>query len=93
MTRYGKHTGPDGRRLDRGSVLIAFSDDGLTWSDWQTVHEDTHLHDYPSIVSMGDDNEVIGKSFWVYYKYCFNDVLPEWDWYTNRWDRVLVTMD
>jgi len=26
-------------------------------------------------------------------KYCFNDVLPEWDWNTNRWDRVLVTMD
>ena len=93
VTRYGKHTGPDGARLEAGSVLIAFSRDGIHWTEWQTVHTDDHLHDYPSIVSMGDDNEVIGKSFWVYYKYCFNDVLPQWDWYTNRWDRVLVTMD
>lgn len=93
VTRHGKHTGPDGRRLDTGSILIAFSEDGITWSDWQTIHEDAHLHDYPSIVSTGDDNEVTGKSFWVYYKYCFNDVLPDWDWYTNRWDRVLVTLD
>jgi len=92
VTRHGKHTGPTGERLKAGSVLIAFSKDGLHWSDWQTVHTDSHLHDYPSIVSMGDDNEVVGRSFWVYYKYCFNDVLPDWDWYTNRWDRVLVTM-
>lgn len=93
VTRYGKHTGPDGLPMTRGSVLIAFSQDGITWSDWQTVHEDDHLHDYPSVISMGDDNEVLGKSFWVYYKYCCDHVLPEWHWYTNRWDRVLVTMD
>ena len=74
-------------------TMMTFSKDGITWDEWQTVHADDHLHDYPSIISMGDDNEVLGKSFWVYYKYCFNDVLPKWDWYTNRWDRVLVTMD
>jgi hypothetical protein len=93
VTRHGKHTGPDGSRLKTGEILISFSGDGIDWSEWQTVHADCHLHDYPSIVSMGDDNEVLGKSFWVYYKYCFNNVLPDWDWYTNRWDRVLVTMD
>jgi len=93
VTRHGKHTGPDGSRMDTGSILIAFSEDGLIWSDWQRVHTDNHLHDYPSIVSIGDDNEVLGRAFWVYYKYCFNDVLPDWDWYTNRWDRVLVTVD
>ena len=93
VTRYGKHTGPDGSRLKRGEIMISFSKDGINWNEWQTVHADDHLHDYPSIISMGDDNEVLGKSFWVYYKYCFNDVLPKWDWYTNRWDRALVTMD
>jgi hypothetical protein len=91
VTRYGK--APDGSRSNKGEVLISFSKDGINWDEWQTVHADDHLHDYPSIISMGDDNEVLGKSFWVYYKYCFNDVLPKWDWYTNRWDRVLVTMD
>ena len=93
VTRHGKHTGPDGRPLETGSILIAFSPDGIHWSDWQVVHSDNHLHDYPSIVSTGEDNEVVGKSFWVYYKYCFNDILPKWDWYTNRWDRVLVTLE
>lgn len=93
VTRHGKHTGADGSRMKTGSVQIAFSGDGIHWDDWRPVHADEHLHDYPSIVSMGDDNEVLGKSFWVYYKYCFDHVLPDWDWYTNRWDRVLVTMD
>ena len=92
ITRHGKHTGADGGRLPVGQVMIAFSKDGIEWSQWQTVHADNHLHDYPSIVSTGDDNGVIGKSFWVYYKYCFEHVLPDWHWYTNRWDRVLVTM-
>ncbi len=91
VTRYGKK--PDGAPTNTGSVLISFSKDGINWSDWQIVHEDNRLHDYPSIISMGDDNEVLGKSFWVYYKYCFDDVLPKWNWYKNRWDRVLVTME
>jgi len=93
VTQYGKHAGPDGTPWESGTVLISFSKDGINWSDWQIIHKDNHLHDYPSIISMGDNNEVIGKSFWVYYKYCFDHVLPKWDWYTNRWDRVLVTMD
>jgi hypothetical protein len=70
-----------------------WNESGINWSEWQIVHEDNHLHDYPSIVSTGDDNEVLGKSFWVYYKYCFDDILPKWNWYKNRWDRVLVTVE
>jgi len=65
VTRYGKQ--PDGAKSNKGEVLIAFSRDGINWSEWQVVHSDKHLHDYPSIVSTGDDNEVLGKSFWVYY--------------------------
>ncbi len=91
ITRYGKQ--PDGAPTNTGAVLISFSKDGIDWSDWQVVHEDNHLHDYPSIISMGDNNEVLGKSFWVYYKYCYDDILPDWNWYKNRWDRVLVTME
>jgi len=91
VARYGKQ--PDGAKSNQGQVLIAFSRDGINWSEWRVVHSDERLHDYPSIVSTGDDNEVLGKCFWIYYKYCFNDVLPEWDWYTNRWERVLVTID
>jgi len=92
VTRAGKVTGPNGIIGKSSSILISFSKDGINWSDWQIIHKDNHLHDYPSIISMGDNNEVIGKSFWVYYKYCFDDVLPKWDWYTNRWDRVFLTM-
>jgi len=93
VTRTVKVTGPNGIPGESSSILISFSKDGINWSDCQIVHEDNHLHDYPSIVSMGDDNEVIGKSFWVYCKYYYDSVLPEWDWHTNRWDRVLVTME
>ena len=50
-------------------------------------------HDYPSIVSDGADNEVTGKSFWVYYKYFHDSVLPEIDWGRNRWDRVRITLE
>ena len=91
ITRYGKK--PDRAPTNTGAVLISFSKDGIEWSDWQVVHEDNHLHDYPSIISMGDNNEILGKSFWVYYKYCYDDILPDWNWYKNRWDRVLVTME
>jgi hypothetical protein len=73
--------------------VITFSRDGIVWSDWKTIHADNHLHDYPSIVSAGPDNEVTGKSFWVYYKYFYDSVLPKIDWGRNRWDRVLVTLD
>jgi hypothetical protein len=64
VVRYGKrHGGP------KGSLLISCSDDGLEWSEWKTVHSDMELHDYPSIVSEGDDNEVTGRSFWIYFRY------------------------
>ena len=74
VTRLGKYDDtPPEAPSKSSSILLSFSKDGIHWSDWQVMHEDNHLHDYPSIVSMGDDNEVVGKSFWVYYKYCFSN--------------------
>ena len=85
--------GHDWNPTRKGSILISFSKDGIGWSPWQTVHEDTHAHDYPSIISTGDDNEVTGKSFWVYYKYFHDTDLPAIEWHKHRWDRVLITLD
>ena len=92
VTRTGKVL-PAGRPGRRSSIVISFSKDGIAWSDWRTIHADNHLHDYPSIVSLGADNEVTGKSFWVYYKYFYDSVLPKIDWGKNRWDRTLVTLE
>lgn len=53
----------------RGRILLSFSRDGLRWSKWHPVISATdHDRRYASIVSMGEDNEVTGKSFWIYYK-------------------------
>jgi hypothetical protein len=73
-----------------GGILISFSEDGMIWSDWQDVRKDDHWHVYPSIISMGDNNEVIGKSFWIYYQY-FEQAGERGG--KNRWDRVLVSLD
>ncbi len=85
--------GSDWEHAKSGAILISFSKDGISWSDWQMVHEDNHPHDYPSIISAGNDNEVIGKSFWVYYKYFYDSELPDIAWRRHRWDRVLITME
>ncbi len=85
--------GHDWNPARKGSILISFSQDGIRWCPWQTVHEDQHAHDYPSIVSTGDDNEVTGKSFWIYYKYFQDAELPAIEWHQHRWDRVLVTLE
>jgi hypothetical protein len=92
VTRTGKvrSVGGPGKR---SSIVISFSKDGVVWSDWRTIHQDNRLHDYPSIVSAGDDNEVTGKSFWVYYKYFYDSALPHIDWRRNRWDRTLITLE
>jgi hypothetical protein len=92
VTRTGK-VREIGGPADTSAIVISFSEDGIRWSEWETIHTDNHLHDYPSIISEGDDNEVTGKSFWVYYKYFYDSVLPEIAWHTNRWDRVLITLD
>jgi hypothetical protein len=39
---------------------------------------------------MGDDNEVTGESFWVYYRYAADVPMP--DRHPFRWDRVKVTL-
>ena len=92
VTRTGK-VREIGGPADTSAIVISFSEDAIHWSEWQTIHADNHLHDYPSIISAGDDNEVTGKSFWVFYKYFYDSVLPEIAWHTNRWERVLVTLD
>ena len=92
VSRTGK-VRPEGGPTGASSIVITFSRDGIVWSDWKTLHADNHLHDYPSIVSTGSDNEITGKSFWVYYKYFYDSVLPKIDWGRNRWDRVLITLD
>jgi len=53
------------------SILLAFSSDGMTWSEWQEVYTDGHAGDvsYPSLMSYGPDNEVAGKTFGVVYQY------------------------
>jgi hypothetical protein len=95
VTRTGKHVKPDGGAGKTSSVLISFSSDGLHWSEWQAIHKDNHLHDYPAIMSTGTNNEVTGKSFWVYYKYDYGAVLPERSGRKkeSRWDRILITLE
>ncbi len=64
-----------------GPIFITFSSDGLTWSDWQVVFEDTtRLNHYVSIISMEEDNEVTGQSFWVYFRWMRNDLPEAFDW-------------
>ena len=92
VTRTGK-VREIGGPADTSAIVISFSEDGIIWSEWETIHTDNRLHDYPSIISEGDDNEVTEQSFWVYYKYFYDSVLPEIAWHTNRWDRVLITLE
>lgn len=33
----------------------------------QIIFQDKHLNDYPTIISTWEDNEITGKSFYVYY--------------------------
>jgi hypothetical protein len=72
-------------------VLITFSSDGLNWEPWQIVHEDAHYHIYPTIVSMGDDNEVAGRSFWVYYRNSPRVTFPTRSPF--EWDRVRIDLN
>jgi hypothetical protein len=55
------------------------------------VHEDEHFHVYPSIIGMGDDNEVTGDSFWDYYRCAPKVIMLEC--HSVRWDRVKATVE
>ncbi|MCX6996394.1 MAG: hypothetical protein NTV49_04755 [Kiritimatiellaeota bacterium] len=90
---HGKVFGSDWKHVKTDAILLSFSKDGIHWSEWRVVHEDAHPHDYPSIISLGADNEMTGKSFWVYYKYFYDSTLPDIAWGRHRWDRVLVTLE
>jgi hypothetical protein len=85
VVRDGKH------RETSGALLISFSTDGLAWSPWEDLRRDEHLHDYPVIVSDGPDNEVTGQSFWIYYKYDPDDVMPD-KYGEMRVERVRITL-
>ena len=52
-------------------ILLAFSGDGFTWSEWQQVYTDgnkDHVY-YPSLMSYGPDNEIAGETFAVVFQY------------------------
>lgn len=55
----------------RKKVIIAFSSDGITWSEWKEVYTDGKAGDamYPSLMSYGSDNEVAGSTFAAVYDY------------------------
>ena len=64
----------------RQSIVLSFSVDGLTWGPWQLVYNITDAsvpgkpgHKggqvvYPSLMSHGSDNEVLGKTFAVVFQ-------------------------
>lgn len=78
--------------VKKSEINISFSDDGITWRDWQIVFQDQHMNDYPSIVSMGRDNEILGKEFYVYFLKHYDKDMPE-KFGKIRCDRVKVTMN
>ncbi len=59
----------------------------MTWSEWQVVHNGDRIHQYISIVSTGDDNEVTDQSFWIYFRWKRKD-----ERYAFDWARVLLTL-
>ncbi|MEM9984782.1 MAG: hypothetical protein AAF804_06775 [Bacteroidota bacterium] len=85
VVRDGKH------HEETGALLISFSSDGLNWTPWQDIYRNAHLHDYPSIIGLGSDNEVLDHEFYVYYKYDPDDLMPE-KYGTMQWNRIKVTV-
>jgi len=63
----------DKKHMDlwRKNLIIAFSPDGITWSQWQHVYDDGKAGDvmYPSLMSYGPDNEIAGKTFAAVYDF------------------------
>jgi len=78
--------------VNKSEVQMTTSDDGLTWSDWQVLYQDKHLNDYPTIITTGDNSEVTGKEFYVYYLKHHDRIMPE-KFGQVRFDRVKVTLD
>ena len=72
-------------RYSEGSaIMISFSSDGISWSDWQVVQKSNRNQNYITIISAGDDNEVIDKSFWIYYRWMREDNSHTFDWARTR---------
>jgi len=95
-------------KVDKSEIKISFSDDGFNWSEWKIIHQDQHLNDYPSIISMGsnavtsdrefvnyskdDSNEVIGKEFYVYFLCHYDKLMPE-KFGKTCYKRVKITLE
>ena len=77
---------------EAGGVVISFSKNGIQWSAWQDVHRDNHYHDFPTIISLGSDNETVDKTFWIYYQYDEDDVMPE-KYGKIGWNRIQITLE
>ena len=52
---------------NRDSVYLMESPDGLTWSKRRVIDEEPGRKQYPTIIGPGDDPQVTGKRFYVYY--------------------------
>ena len=87
MTRGSKW-----EQVSQSEIHMTTSEDGFTWSDWQILYQDKHLNDYPTIISTGDDNEITGKEFYVYFLKHHDRIMPE-KFGQVRFDRVKVTLD
>jgi len=79
-------------QVNQSEIQMTTSEDGFTWSDWQILYQDKHLNDYPTIISTGDDNEITGKEFYVYFLKHHDRIMPE-KFGQVRFDRVKVTLD
>jgi len=78
--------------VKESEINISFSEDGLKWSDWQIVHQDKHLNDYPSIISIGNNNEITGKEFYIHFLKHYDRDMPE-KFGKVRSDRVMITLE
>jgi hypothetical protein len=76
----------------QSEIQLTTSVDGLVWSDWQILFQDPHLNDYPTIVSTGDDNEITGQEFYVYFLKHHDRVMPG-KFGEVRFDRIKVRLD
>jgi len=78
--------------VKESELNISFSDDGIIWSDWKVFFQDSHLNDYPSIISLGDNNEITGKEFYVYFLKHYDKLMPE-KFGKIRCDRIKLSFD
>jgi hypothetical protein len=77
--------------VDKSEIQMTTSEDGLNWTDWQILYQDQHLNDYPTIISAGENNEITGREFYVYYLKHYDRVMPQ-KFGEVRFDRIKITL-